>query len=43
MPAAIFTEEAQQTSTRGIYTGSATFVNEFFNSTMNWSFTEPAG
>ncbi len=43
VPATVFTEEAQQTSTRGIYTGSATFTNEFFNAIMNWSFSEPAG
>ena len=41
VPAMVFTEEAQQAATRGTYTGSATFSNEFFNANMNWNLSEP--
>ena len=37
----VYTEEAEQTATRGSYVGSATFGNGFFDTTMNWSFSAP--
>ena len=41
VPATVFTEEVQQAPARGTYQGSSTFSNQFFNATMNWSFSEP--